>query len=73
MASEKRVRIPKKAAIRIWPFTFDRTAPAEKACADYILEAPQGQRMARMRRLMLMGHEAQRHRHQPDKKSDHEG
>lgn len=70
---DKRINVPKAAAIRIWPFVFDKTAPAEKSCAAYILEAPQGLRMARMKRLLLLGHEALRQRHQPTKNSDHEG
>lgn len=71
--AEKRIRVPHKAAIRIWPFIFDKTAPAESSCAAYILQAPQGKRMARMRRLILLGHETLRERHRPIKNSDNEG
>lgn len=56
--AEKRVRISRKAAIHIWPFTFDKSHPAEKECADYIRAAPPGSRLTRMRRLILAGHQA---------------
>lgn len=60
---EKRVRISRKAAIYIWPFTFDRSHPAEKECAEYIRAAPPGTRLTRMRRLILAGHQAIKRQH----------
>ena len=44
--------------MRVGSFVFDKTRPNEKACARYILDAPQGERTARMRRLILLGHAA---------------
>lgn len=61
--AETRVRIPKRASIRTWPFSWDTTIPAEKACAAYIQKAPRGYRAARMRKLILMGHRALQDRH----------
>lgn len=63
--ADTRVRIPKRASVRTWPFNWDVTVPAEKACADYILKAPSGFRMARMRKLILMGYRALQERHHP--------
>lgn len=67
--AETRPRVPRRAAIRIGRFAFDRTRPAESACAAYILAAPEGSRSARMRRLILLGHvalQSRRDRHPPD-------
>lgn len=69
--AERIARVRTASAIRVGPFRFDRTHPAEKACAAYILAAPGGERAARMRRLILMGHAALVARHSR-KPHDHE-
>lgn len=63
MAKQNRRRVPKRAALPIGPFVFDRTIPSERACAEYIAAAPQGYRFARIRQLVLLGHGEIRKRH----------
>ena len=71
--ADRPVRVARRAAIRIGDFTFDRTHPAEKACADYIRAALPGTRATRMKRLILAGHAALRARHARFPHNDHEG
>jgi hypothetical protein len=60
-----RRRVPLKAALHVGPFIFNRTIPEERACSEYLLDAPRGQRAARMLRLLLLGHKALRERPTP--------
>jgi hypothetical protein len=53
-----RLYIPRLAAIRVGGFVFDKTKPEQRACAQYILAAPFGRRQARMRELLIAGHQA---------------
>lgn len=50
--------VPGHAAMKVGPvtFAFDRSVPAERACASYVLDAPLGGRTDRLRRLILLGH-----------------
>jgi hypothetical protein len=68
-----RRRVPLRAALRVGPFVFDRTHPDEKACADYILAAPVGYRLSRIRDLLLLGYRTLRERHTPRPPNDNEG